>query len=127
MLFAVQPRADVSREFPAPYEPSWVDLLDPQDGERVQLVGVNETDAAQAREFGALVDLAAPAELDLIALSGQRIDAHVLRGFSSSLAPGGRLALVVDNALSPLRVRDAARSRRGGTCPVRSLRRVRTT
>lgn len=125
MLFAVQLPAGGSGVPSAPYEPTWLDLLDPWGRERIQLVDARQADAAQARESGALTELASLNEFDLIALSGQRIDADTLRTYSSSLAPGGRLAVVVDNALSPLRACDVVRGRPCGDHPVRSLRRVR--
>lgn len=107
------------------YVPTWVDLLDLVPGHRVLLTDEVAGDRDVARAVlgrGAVVvdvDDAAPA--DVVCVRGARSRAQ-LRRLAAVVAPGARLALVVDNALSPLRLADSIRRRHRGAASAASAR-----
>ena len=114
---------------------SWVDLLDVDEAQHVLLVGSPEGAAAQAlRALGARLAVTGPASIDgllsstpddrigweLVCVDGVGLSATQLRSILTHLAPGGRVAMLLDNRLSPLRILD--RRRRGDSPGPRAAR-----
>ncbi|WP_148611757.1 phosphotransferase [Nocardioides rubriscoriae] len=113
-------------ETAAVYSPSWVDLLGLAAGDRVRLVGDDRVAEAAVRHRGGVLDDGAAGGLhDVVCLQDIAFDAAALRRHAATLAPGGRLVLVVDNAASPLRLADRLAGRPGGRHAVVGLGRVR--
>ena len=91
---------------------AWVDLLDGLAGARVLLVSESPGQAAAAlAAAGASVTVAedpfeprAGEDWDLVAL--ERVQPDLLLPAADRVSPGGRVALLVDNELSPLRLLD---------------------
>lgn len=104
-------------------EVSWVDLIDVGPDDRVVLVGgATSLCAAHLRQrtdhlvvlSGDQVRGATLAEADLVCVDGVRLRGEAVRALAGALAPGGTWVQVSDNALSPLRLLDRLRGRRGG-------------
>lgn len=105
---------------------AWADLLDLAPGEVAVVVEHDAGRGATALEaLGATATVAAigdgpPAGCALVVLDGVEPDLPALQWAAGALAPGGRLAVVADNGLSPLRAIDRLRGRAVGPEAVRS-------
>ena len=106
---------------------SWVDLLDDLAGRRVLLAdgGRGRAAAGLAARVGDSGKVVAAEhakvgdQWDLIAIEGD-VETE-LRTRRDALAPGGRLVVITDNRLSPLRMLDIARRARAGAAGAATL------
>jgi Phosphotransferase enzyme family len=115
---------DVEARVAAPWAAAWVDLLGDVRGARTLVAEWAPGCAASVLvERGAVVSSdARDGPFDLVVLDGT--PGRVTSSVAGALRPGGRVALVVDNARSPLRLLDRAYGRPAGPA-VGSLARVR--
>ena len=116
-------------------EAVWVDLIDVAVDDRVLLVDAGAARALPALEAitahvrplspGALTGADLPdGGFDLVCVDDVRLAEADLLRLRRSLAPTGRLVVVVDNALSPLRAVDRTRGRPRGAASRAGLRRT---